>query len=103
MAVTISGKQVNIFLGIIVSIILIVGAIYQFDKTYVSSAEFITYQKNSNREARRLFIGLYESQLDDIEFKIEQGTATNFEKAKKLRVERRIDQLQNNEMVAGAK
>lgn len=101
---SISLSTLGIVLGIIVSSGSIVGSVIALNDKYVTveqqtqelttlKNDIIKQQEDLSKAGKRLFIMMYEDQLDDIEFKIQNGSATEFEKAKKQRIERRIESI----------
>lgn len=104
----ISLKTIGIVLGIIASIGTLIGGLIAVDDRYITVDEnkaiieklkqdLTISQKEITKSGKRLFIMMYEDQLDDIDFKIQNGTSTEFERSKKQRIERRIDAIRRDE------
>lgn len=92
-------------LGAVLSLLATIGgAIWALDDRYVDTSELTHLKEEQSvqveavvKGGRRLFIMQYEDQLDDLQFKVQQGTATDFEKAKIERIKRRIESIRAGE------
>lgn len=92
-------------LGAVVSLVAALGGFFwKIEDRYVSKTEYtnaltevkkdLTISQDAlSKSGRRLFIMQYEDELDDLQFKVQQGTATDFERAKIERVKRRIEAI----------
>jgi len=112
-------KTIGIVLGIMVSLGSIVTGFINFSNNYVTveneaknianakadmaivieklKNDLMVAQTDLAKSGKRLFIMSYEDQLDDINFKIQNKTATEYDRIKKERIIRKIESLRNGD------
>lgn len=101
-----SVKALSAAIGLIVSV---GGGFWAIEDRYVTRKEheattqqlqkdFVSSQNEIIKSGKRLFIMQYEDQLDDLEFKEHQGTATDFEKSKIKKIKRRIESIREGDL-----
>lgn len=107
-SIHLSLKTIGVIISIIVGLFSIVGYLFAIESKYVTVEEhtniikklkedLIKAQDDLAKNSKRLFILQYMDELEDIEFKIQNNTATKFEKSKKERLERRIESIRRGD------
>lgn len=82
--------------GIISILTFVFGSIFWIDSRYVHAGAMDEYKVEQSIEANEQQITVYTDVVEDIELKEQLGSATDFDKAKKPKLLRKIENLEQN-------